>query len=90
MERTDGVCMARWSAIVCEWLWRGFSNHGQKSGKHVCENRLSSKNGHKKNTPPKTTEFYHILPYFTQFYHFLYFAALWSPRDHVVASPTRA
>jgi len=28
----------------------------------------SFKNGHQKNTPPKTTQFYHILPNFITFY----------------------
>jgi hypothetical protein len=37
-----------------------------------------------------STENYTFLPFFTYFYHFLYFAALWSPRDHFVASPPRA
>jgi hypothetical protein len=36
------------------------------------------------------TENYTFLPFFTYFYHFLYFAALWSPRDHLVASPPTA
>jgi hypothetical protein len=37
-----------------------------------------------------STENYTFLPFFTYFYHFLYFAALWSPRDHVTTSPPRA
>jgi hypothetical protein len=71
MERTDGACTARWSAIVCEGLWRGFSKHGQKSGKHVCEKRLSSKTDIKRIIHPKLqnfTIFYHFLPNFITFY----------------------
>jgi hypothetical protein len=30
-----------------------------------------------------STQNYTIFPYFTIFYHFLYFSALWSPRDHI-------
>jgi hypothetical protein len=33
---------------------------------------------------------YTFCPIFPYFYDFLYFAALWSPRDHLVASPPRA
>jgi len=84
MESTDGACSAKWSRIVYA---ADVSHHGQKNGNHVCEKRLSSKKGHQKNNPPKTT---HFSPFFAHFYHFLYFAALWSPRDHVVASPPRA
>jgi hypothetical protein len=52
----DGAAERRW-----------FPRDGQKSGKHVCEKRLSPKNGHQKNTPPKTTLFSHIFPFFTLF-----------------------
>jgi len=40
-----------------------------------------------KEYPAENHPFFPFLPYI---YHFLYFAALWSPRDHIVASPPRA
>jgi hypothetical protein len=45
-------------------LRRDISHHGQKSGKHVCEKRLSSKTDIKRITHRK-------LPIFTLFYLFL-------------------
>ena len=65
MESTDGACSAKWSRIVYA---ADVSHHGQKSGKHVCEKRLSSKKGHQKNNPAKTTHFAHFFPIFITFY----------------------
>jgi hypothetical protein len=44
----------------------------------------------KRTSKEYPAENYPFCPFFTYFYHFLYFAALWSPRDHFVASPPRA
>jgi hypothetical protein len=49
-------------------LPRDISHHGQKSGKHVCEKRLSSKTDIKKILHIETTYFAHILPNFITFY----------------------
>jgi hypothetical protein len=68
MESMDGACSVRWSSIVCTAERRWFPHDGQKSGKHVCEKRLSPKKGHQKNTPPKTTLFSPFLPNFITFY----------------------
>jgi hypothetical protein len=66
------------------------SRYGKKSGKPVCEKLLSLKTDIKRIANRKLHILPFFLPYFTQFYHFLYFAALWSPRDHVVTSKQRA
>ena len=86
--------LVRWSTIVCT-QWGGgcgceVFKPWSKKWQTCLRKTTSPKKGHQKNNPPKTTHFtifYHI---FTQFYHFLYFAALWSPRDHVVAPIPRA
>jgi hypothetical protein len=44
----------------------------------------------KRTSKEYSTQNYTFLLYFTKFYHFLYFAALWSPRDHVATSHPRA
>jgi len=71
-------------------LRAGYFTPWSKKWQTCLQKTTSLKNGHQKNTPLKTTHFSHILLYFPIFYHFLYFAALWSPRDHAVASLTRA
>jgi hypothetical protein len=66
------------------------SLHGE--GSHTMVKKVATM--FSKNDFPSKTDIKKIPaqkpPFFLHFYYFLYFAALWSPRDHILASPPRA